>query len=178
VVDRVAILVTVLFFIFPAASSHAEQTPLDGRWEGALVREGSEAKIIVNFKTTARGIGGTMTMANVGMFRQPLSKITFDAHQAHFEQENLAAIFDGEIRADQIAGNLKVVGLTGTFHLKRSTDELLPYKQEEVRFRNGSVTLAGTLTIPLSSGSHTAMVFTHGGGPDTRDFSRFYADDS
>jgi pimeloyl-ACP methyl ester carboxylesterase len=38
------------------------------------------------------------------------------------------------------------------------------------------VTLAGTLTTPQSTGRHPAIVFTHGGGPDTRDLSRFYAD--
>ncbi len=74
-VDRVAnLIVAVLFCIFLAAPAHAEQSSLDGEWEGALVREGSEAQIVVNFRTSARGIDGTMTMPTVGMFRQRLSK--------------------------------------------------------------------------------------------------------
>ncbi len=115
-------------------------------------------------------------MPSVGMFRQPLSNISLKTSEAHFEQENIGAVFDGEIRNDKITGNLQVIGLTGTFYLERAKEEPLPYKQEEVRFRNGKVTLAGTLTIPLSKGSHPAIAFTHGGGPDTRDLSRFYAD--
>src|SRR5262249_46170760 len=114
-------------------------------------------------------------MPSVGMFRQPLSKITFNFPQVHFE-ENLAAIFDGEISGDQIVGNLQVIGLTGKFYLRSAKEEPLPYKQEEVRFRNGNVTLAGTVTIPTTRGRHAAVVFTHGAGPDTRDLSRFYAD--
>jgi len=117
-----------------------------------------------------------MNMPDVGMFRQPLSAITINSSKTHFEQQNIAAVFDGEIQGDKITGTLEIIGLTGTFYLKHGNVETLPYKQEEVRFRNGNITLAGTLTIPLSSGSHTAIVFTHGGGPDTRDFSRFYAD--
>jgi hypothetical protein len=86
-------LLAVLFCFSLAHCCHAQQTLIDGEWEGALVREGSEAKISINFKATTSGIEGTMTMPTVGMFRQPLSKIAFSSPRAHFEQENLAAIF-------------------------------------------------------------------------------------
>ncbi|MBA4124159.1 MAG: alpha/beta fold hydrolase [Acidobacteria bacterium] len=169
--------ITAIFLCaFWVASSYAAQTSLDGEWQGALVREGSEAKVSLNFKTTADGVEGTMTMPDVGMFRQPLSNISLSFPKAHFEQENIAAVFDGEIRDGKITGNLQVIGLTGTFYLERAKEEPLPYKQEEVRFRNGNITLGGTLTVPSTRGSHPAIVFTHGGGPDTRDLSRFYAD--
>src|SRR5262249_4714910 len=68
------------------------------------------------------------------------------------------------------------IGLAGTFRLERSKEKPLPYEQEEVRFRNGKVGLAGTLTTPSTRGPWPAIVFTHGGGPDTRDLLRFYAD--
>lgn len=158
------------------ASVYAAQTSLDGQWEGGLVREDSEARVTINFKTTDNGIEGTMTMPTVGMFRQPLSKIAFNSPKAHFEQENVAAVFDGVIHGNEISGDLQIIGLNGKFYLKRGKEEPLPYKQEEVRFRNGNVTLSGTLTTPLTGGSHPAIVFTHGGGPDTRDAAKFLAD--
>lgn len=167
-----AAVICVLLF----ASSGAAQTSLDGQWQGALMREGAEAEVTVNFKTTANGVEGTMTMPSVGMFRQSLSKIAFNSPKAHFEQENVAAVFDGNIQADKISGDLQIIGVNGTFYLKRGREKPLPYKQEEVRFKNGNVTLAGTLTVPLTKGSHPAIVFTHGGGPDTRDAARFFAD--
>ena len=168
-----AIFLCALF----ASSSYATQTPLNGEWDGALLREGSEAKVKINFKTTADGnIEGTMTMPSVGMFRQPLSKISFNSPKIHFEQENIAAVFDGEIQGNKFTGNLQIIGLNGTFYLKRGKEEALPYKQEEVRFQNGKATLAGTLLTPLSRGRHPAIVFTHGGAPDTRDAMRFFAD--
>lgn len=166
----------IFFLTFSVVFAQGAQTLLDGEWQGALMREGSEAEVFLNFKITADGIQGTMSMPSVGMFRQPLSNIALSSSKAHFEQENIGAIFDGEIRDGKIIGNLQVIGLTGTFHLERAKEEPLPYKQEEVQFRNGNVTLAGTLTIPSTRGSYPAIVFTHGGGPDTRDLSRFYAD--
>jgi uncharacterized protein len=132
--------------------------------------------VTLNFKDKQGSDGETMTMLSVGMFRQPLTNISYSSSNVHFEQENVAAVFDGEIRADTINGSLQIIGLAGAFHLQRSKEEPLPYSQEEVRFRNGSVSLAGTQTTPLTPGVHTAIVFTHGGGPDTRDLSRFYAD--
>ncbi len=44
--------------------------------------------------------------------------------------------------------------------------------QEEVTFKNGDVTLAGTLLTPASNGKwgkRPAVVFTHGGGPQLRE---------
>jgi pimeloyl-ACP methyl ester carboxylesterase len=38
-----------------------------------------------------------------------------------------------------------------------------------VRFRNGDVTLGGTLFLPAGSKSHPAVVIFHGSGPQTRD---------
>jgi len=45
----------------------------------------------------------------------------------------------------------------------------VPIAQEEVTFKNGDVTLAGTLLIPAAKGKRPAVVFTHGAGPQLRD---------
>jgi pimeloyl-ACP methyl ester carboxylesterase len=45
----------------------------------------------------------------------------------------------------------------------------VPMRQEEVTFKNGDVTLAGTLITPVSKGKHPALVFTHGGGRQLRE---------
>ncbi|MCP4613384.1 MAG: alpha/beta hydrolase [Planctomycetes bacterium] len=45
----------------------------------------------------------------------------------------------------------------------------MSYIQEEVVFSNKDVTLAGTLTLPRTSGRHPAVVLLHGSGPLNRD---------
>lgn len=42
------------------------------------------------------------------------------------------------------------------------------YREEEVRFKNGDVTLGGTLKIPLTKGPHPAIVIAGGAGSWTR----------
>jgi len=45
----------------------------------------------------------------------------------------------------------------------------VPIGRQEVTFKNGEVTLAGTLLVPASNGRHPAVVYTHGGGPAVRE---------
>ena len=45
----------------------------------------------------------------------------------------------------------------------------VPIRQEEVTFKNGDVTLAGTLVLPTAKGKRPALVFTHGGGAQLRE---------
>ncbi len=44
----------------------------------------------------------------------------------------------------------------------------IKFREEEVSFRNGDVTLAGTLVLPRGPGPFPAAVRTHGGGPQRR----------
>jgi pimeloyl-ACP methyl ester carboxylesterase len=48
-------------------------------------------------------------------------------------------------------------------------------RQEEVRFYNGEIVLAGTIYLPSSEGRHPAVIFIHGSGDDSREQYRFYA---
>lgn len=54
------------------------------------------------------------------------------------------------------------------------------YKEEEVTFRNGDVTLAGKLLTPSTRGPHPGVVLLHGSGPQDRNgevsLIRFVAD--
>lgn len=62
----------------------------------------------------------------------------------------------------------------------RKAKKLNLYKEEEVTFQNGDVTLAGKLLIPSTTGPHAAAIFLHGSGPQDRNGElsqiRFVAD--
>jgi dienelactone hydrolase len=73
---------------------------------------------------------------------------------------------------------LLIVLLCGQFAVNARTfgkkeDEAMSYIQEEVVFSNKDVTLAGTLTLPRTSGRHPAVVLLHGSGPLNRDQEAF-----
>lgn len=44
-----------------------------------------------------------------------------------------------------------------------------PIRHEEITFRNGDVTLSGTLLLPVSKGKYPALVFVHGSNAQSRE---------
>ncbi len=50
------------------------------------------------------------------------------------------------------------------------------FDRQDVTFKNGDVTLAGTLTLPSGDKPHPAVIFVHGSGAASRESNRFYAD--
>jgi uncharacterized protein len=49
-----------------------------------------------------------------------------------------------------------------------TAQRIYPYRQEEIAFTNGDVTLRGTLTMPATKGPHPAIILVHGSGPERR----------
>jgi len=74
----------------------------------------------------------------------------------------------------------KAILITLTITLSAMTLGLIRWgrspRQEEVRFQNGEVTLAGTLYVPSGTDPHPAVIFIHGSGDDSRETYRYYAD--
>lgn len=161
------------------ATSNAAQNSIDGHWEGALLREGDELKVAFDFKTEEGNLKGTIDSPDAGGLGIPLIKMRFQSPKIHFELPPAAGgfVFDGEVNGEMIAGNVTVFGrLPATFALKRTAAPPIAYKQEEIHFQNGAITLAGTLMIPARKGPHPALVFLPSSGSATRDSSRFLAD--
>src|ERR1051325_7169668 len=86
--------------------------------------------------------------------------------------------FGGKLQEDTISG--KVPSPTGshvdTFYLKRKPAAALPYREEDITFQSGGVTLGGTLRLPLTKGKHPAIFIMQGSGAVDRDGEWFYAD--
>lgn len=76
--------------------------------------------------------------------------------------------FDGRLDGDTITGAFKSDPTSGTFTLHRAVVAPLPYQVRDVTFRNGSITLRGTLCLPRGGGRHAGIVLVHGSGPQTR----------
>ena len=98
-----------------------------------------------------------------GMY--PTSATEFISGPALLVPEPTEHSLSFDVTGDRIAGVVR-----------RSTDGLperasrVEIRQEDVRFRNGDVILAGTLLLPPTAGRHPALVFMHGGGPARREW--------
>jgi len=108
----------------------------------------------------------------------PLRNVSYTTPKVHFELVGDATtnVFDGELTVDTITGQFREGDARGTFSIRRVDAKPPTFKQEEVSFRNGDVTLSGTLLLPLTEVPHPAVVFLHGAGSEGRYGARFLAE--
>lgn len=158
--------------------SFAAQNPVEGHWEGTMIREGAALAVRFDFRTEAGGLKASFDSLTQRAIGIPLRNVSFIAPKVHFELVGDATtiVFDGEVNADTITGQFREGDGKGTFSLKRVTAQPLTFRQEEVSFSNGSVTLSGTLLLPLTKAPYPVVVFLHGAGGEGRFGSRFLAE--
>ena len=165
----------LLLGMLSATSVCAQEKQLDGHWEGAINQPAGELKMAVDF-TTDDTVKGTFTLPAAAALNWPL-RIDYSAPNLKFRLP-MGLLFEGELQGDTISGKVPSPsgGHVDTFYLKRKPRAALPYKEEDVTFQSGGVTLTGTLRIPLTKGKHPAVFLLVGSGPVARDGEWFYAD--
>lgn len=160
------------------ASSSMAQKSIEGHWEGTMIREGAALAVSFDFTNEAIGLKASFNSPTQRAMGIPLRNVSYAAPKVHFELTGDATtiIFDGELTADIISGSFRENDAKGTFSLRHVKAKLPTFKQEEVNFSNGNVTLSGTLLLPLTKAPHPAVVFLHGSGAEGRFASRFLAE--
>src|SRR5262245_65902625 len=94
----------------------------------------------------------------------PTSSTEFNVGPALLAPEPIEQTFSFTMNRDRIVGVMRRVA--GGVAERAARVEL---RLEEVRFRSGDVTLAGTLVLPSGRGRHPGLVFAHGGGATLRE---------
>lgn len=176
------VLPFVLFLRPPAgAALQAPTAELLGPWTGAIQILGSELKIAVTFTEDTGALAATIDIPQQGATGLKLVNVRREGPAVHFELQAGPglAVFDGRLDAGMIKGDFTQAGVKGTFALARGSPdsakpaapkaEPVPYREEEVRFTNGDITLAGTLTLPQGEGPFPAVVLLTGSGAQNRD---------
>lgn len=141
---------------------------LEGTWEGAIKVAGQEIATRFNFK----GNGGTVDFPTQGAVGLPMQNFAVNGATVSFDvlPAPQTASFSGEAQGDSFSGAFKQSGFEGTFATTRAAAaQAQDYGGEEVTFKNGDVTLAGTLTLPEGPGPHPAVVLISGSGAQNRD---------
>jgi pimeloyl-ACP methyl ester carboxylesterase len=174
---RNALLVLALLLGLLVSSSAAQRS-IEGRWEGVMVREGAELPVSFDFTGATAGLTASFNSPTQRAMGIPLRNVSYTAPKVHFELVGDATtiIFDGELNSDTIAGQFREGDARGTFSISHVDARPPSFNQEEVSFRNGEVTLSGTLLLPLTKGPHAAVVFLHGAGSEGRYGARFLAE--
>ena len=176
----ISLLGLILLLHGCSAVSRTAQKTLTGRWEGVVEISGTKAKAIVDFTPAANGsLNATISVPDERLLGKPLINVRYDPPQVHFELQatERKITFDGSRSDEVISGTIRGGDYSGPLSLRFiGVTPPTPYVQEEVRFRNGDVALAGTLLIPPTSGCHPAVVIIHGSSTPSRNDFRFYAD--
>ena len=155
-----------------------------GRSEGINTVGPNELGFIVTCGDANGGLECALDVPDQGLSGQVLSNVSFESGRLHFEFETNfgVAVWEGRLRGDAIEGEFSQAGMSGTFRLVRASlaaapapadapvpNEELPYREEEVEFASGAITLAGTLTLPGFAGPYPAAVLVSGSGGQNRD---------
>jgi len=160
-------------------------SPIEGTWQGAFQNGNMRFRLQLHIShDEAKKLKGTLDSLDQGAADLPMSKVSEQNGAVHFEIAMVSGVYEGTLNAahNAITGKWSQNNDSVALEFKRS-DEVLelrrpqnpakpyPYKEEEVSFPNksGTVTLAGTLTIPQGAGPFPAALLISGSGPQNRD---------
>jgi pimeloyl-ACP methyl ester carboxylesterase len=171
----IALLLGALAFV-PSRVMAAPPSPAVGHWNGVILQQAAILPVTFDFSRHGSRYTGRFTCPTQRCLEYPLDAVSSTGHTVRFGLGG-EMTFTGQISGDQMTGDLQNDGVKGSFSLHRARPIPYPYRVEEIRFKNGGVTLAGILCIPQSAGRHPAIIFNLGSGAQLRwGTNRFWAD--
>ena len=178
----------VTALVIGVSASYAEDRVV-GHWEGHIEIPGQPLVVKVDLALDDSSWSGTIDIPAQSAKDLPLSNIHVEENDADvgvkFSIRGVPGnpTFDGQLKDAVISGTFSQGGAKFDFRLSRETvpgpvrpqepKPPFPYQIEEVAFQNGSVSLAGTLTLPPGDGPFPAVLLITGSGLQDRDESVF-----
>jgi len=148
----------------------AQGASLVGTWSGTWIKNGDALSVIVTFREQNGIYNGSFDSDELQRTGIPFREVRYVAPNLHFviAGDYTDTIFDGSVDGDLIEGRFLDGPAKGTFSLSREINVVPASAMRDVSFRNGAVTLSGSLLLPKSSGPYPAILFLHGSGPESR----------
>ena len=187
---KIIILAAILLLavMLPFLSFAQEnQTPkkLVGSWAGALKVQGTELRLVVNFRLNeADSMIVTLDSPDQGAKDIPTSKVIIREDSVFVSVKKIGGKFSGKIdpeftfldgqwKQSGMPFPLKLDRMEKPFTLSRPQEPKppLPYRSMDVVFHNsqGGIDLSGTLTLPEKEGKYPVAILVTGSGPQNRD---------
>jgi len=156
------------------------QAHLDGTWQGYWSQAGDTLPVTITVKhneTTGR-YAATFSSERLRVEGIPFAEAsTGDSNEVTLvlRGDQTTTEFKGHLRGDSLTGVLREGAREGRFAYRRILPPTPLYDEREITFRNGEVTLGGSLLIPRVDTRVPAVVFLHGSGAEGRWASRYLA---
>ncbi|MET7767710.1 alpha/beta fold hydrolase [Nocardia sp. NPDC005366] len=176
----IAMTLTIIATVVVAACSSDSNPPepTTGDWHGAIQLPGQGLDIGVSFTDDGTA---TIDIPAQGMRDVALKDVRTDRGGVEFAIPGIPGdpAFRGRYESDRITGDFTQAGQSFPLTLERGKVAGLarpqepkppfPYQSEDVTYRNGDITIAGTLTRPRGGGPFPAVLMITGSGPQNRD---------
>jgi dienelactone hydrolase len=157
-----------------AAQDVGPSTRLAGTWQGT-VGTSAVSPIRFTFSEESTTVHGTFDAPGSGVVAWPVRVSSDTGGVLRFALPN-GWTFRARTNDSGISGTLTGNGKSAPFAIHRTKSTPPPYTEEEVVFRNGAVTLSGTVLSPRGKGPWPAVVFAHGSGEVDRTADIFLGD--
>jgi dipeptidyl aminopeptidase/acylaminoacyl peptidase len=166
--------------MFTASTAGAASHPLVGDWQGYWTRAGDTLAVTMHVREDS--LPGHYK-ATFDSDRLRVSGIPFTRVEVQgccdvkltLVGDRTTAVFSGNIRGDTLSGPFREGEDEGRFSYVRIAAPAPPFEEKEITFSNGPTKLAGSLILPPTGNSLSAVVFLHGSGAEGRWASRFLA---
>lgn len=159
---------------------------IEGLWLGSLeLSGGQELRILFNISSSPEGsINATMDSLDQGTKGIPVEKVIYKDRNLSLEVTAIKGVFEGVLNENgtTLEGEWKQLGVVlplvlsrveASPEMRREQDPVkpYPYDEEEVVYENkdAGVSLAGTLTLPITEGPFPAVLLISGSGQQNRD---------
>jgi pimeloyl-ACP methyl ester carboxylesterase len=183
---KLLVLAGLVFMVAAGGSSMEAQQPsgIAGDWQGVLAVGGAELRILFKIQEEDDALTAVMVSLDQGGTEIPCERVTLNEADLEITVPAIMGSFTGTHSEtdDRITGTWTQGGQSFPLDLERAEaassgaprpqdpTEPLPYRSEDVTYRNGDadVVLAGTLTLPEGTGPFPAVVLISGSGPQNR----------
>lgn len=171
---------TCILIICTAATDLPAQERFSGDWRGYWAQAGDTMAVTLH---VTREPGTGLYSATFDAERLRVSGIPFDSVRIEgccnltmvLRGDRTTMRFAGTLRTDSLLGAFREGDGEGRFAFGRTRTSGPTLQERQITFTNGSVSLAGSLLLPLTGDSLPAVVFLHGSGAEGRWASRFLA---
>ncbi|HYX26214.1 MAG TPA: hypothetical protein VFC23_18825, partial [Thermoanaerobaculia bacterium] len=127
----------------------AQTYPLAGHWEGAVARLGSVQPIQVDFREQDGKLGATVDVPERSLVGIPAEAVEYNPPTLRLKFLYGEATLRVDAETEEMTGVIPTWQPEVRVHLKRAEAPAPDFREEEVRFASGSLSLAGTLVQPL-----------------------------
>ena len=141
---------------------------LAGSWSGTWTKDNDALPVTVTIEKSGAAYSGSFSSDALQAAEIPFKEISEKRGKVHIvlKGDATTTVFDGALTGDALSSTFTEGAAKGTFALRRAAPPSAAIRTRDVTFKNGDVTLAGTLLLPSSPGPHPAVMFLHGSGPE------------